>query len=486
MLVDHQRFRIMNAPLATPAGTRTFDVHGMTCAACSSRIEKVLSSTPGVISARVNLALERADVELAPGVSDETVIEAVDRAGYEAQPRAADPAERRRQQEAEEAERRGFYRRTLALFVVSALLTAPFIVQMIVMTAGGGHLLTPWTEFVLAAVVQVAAGARFYRGAVKALRGGSANMDVLVSIGTTAAFLYSAVLVVTKGHHAAGHLYFEASATVLTLVLAGKLLEARAKAGTTAAVRALMALRPDVATRLTDGGEEQVPVEALGVGDRVLVRPGERVPVDGAVISGAGSVDESLVTGESVPVEKSEGARMVAGTTNLDGALADDRDDGGGGDGDLHGEGRDVDGGIGERGEAGADGGGRDGRKVALDVHDDRAFRPWIDAADRLIDPVGAARVIGPREDRPAAHSLHGGGDLGRVAGDHDRADVGLHRPAPDVDDHGFPGDLGERLVGQAGGRQPGRDDDERLGRGLDLRAVHVPESPFRASSRRL
>lgn len=143
MLVDHQRFRIMNAPLATPAGTRTFDVHGMTCAACSSRIEKVLSSTPGVISARVNLALERADVELAPGVSDETVIEAVDRAGYEAQPRAADPAERRRQQEAEEAERRGFYRRTLALFVVSALLTAPFIVQMIVMTAGGGHLLTP-------------------------------------------------------------------------------------------------------------------------------------------------------------------------------------------------------------------------------------------------------------------------------------------------------------------------------------------------------
>lgn len=311
----------MNAPLATPAGTRTFDVHGMTCAACSSRIEKVLSSTPGVISARVNLALERADVELAPGVSDETVIEAVDRAGYEAQPRAADPAERRRQQEAEEAERRGFYRRTLALFVVSALLTAPFIVQMIVMTAGGGHLLTPWTEFVLAAVVQVAAGARFYRGAVKALRGGSANMDVLVSIGTTAAFLYSAVLVVTKGHHAAGHLYFEASATVLTLVLAGKLLEARAKAGTTAAVRALMALRPDVATRLTDGGEEQVPVEALGVGDRVLVRPGERVPVDGAVISGAGSVDESLVTGESVPVEKSEGARMVAGTTNLDGAL---------------------------------------------------------------------------------------------------------------------------------------------------------------------
>ncbi|GLS75000.1 heavy metal translocating P-type ATPase [Oharaeibacter diazotrophicus] len=310
------------SPTEAAAPIRVFDIDGMTCAACAGRIERVLAKTPGVREARVNLALERADVVLDPGVADDVVVAAVDRAGYGAEPRRADPAERRRQREREEAARRAAFRRTLSLFAVSAVLTLPFLVSMVAMAVGAGHLMGPWTEFALASVVQVVAGARFYRGAAKALRGGSANMDVLVAVGTTAAYLFSAWMVATRGHHAAGHLYFEASATVLTLVLAGKLMEERAKAGTTAAVRALMALRPESATRLgADGGLATVAVEDLAPGDRILVRPGERVAVDGVVAEGEGHVDESLVTGESVPVRKGAGDAVVGGTVNGEGAL---------------------------------------------------------------------------------------------------------------------------------------------------------------------
>lgn len=298
-----------------------YDITGMTCAACAGRIERVLSKTPGVLAARVNLALERADVELAPGVPDSVVVDAVDRAGYAAAPRARDPAERRRQREAEEVARRAVLRRTLVVFALSAVLTLPFLVSMVSMSLGGGHLMEPWTEFVLATVVQVVAGWRFYRGAWTALRGRSANMDVLVALGTSAAYLFSAWMVLTRGHHAAGHLYFEASAAILTLVQLGKLMEERAKAGTTAAVRALMALRPDSATRIVDGRQEVVAVEALVLGDHVLVRPGERIAVDGTIVDGAGHVDESVVTGESEPVAKATGDRAVAGAMNGEGAL---------------------------------------------------------------------------------------------------------------------------------------------------------------------
>jgi Cu+-exporting ATPase len=303
------------------AASRTYDIRGMTCAACASRIETVLKRTPGVRTASVNLALERADVALDPGTPDEVVIEAVDRAGYEASPRAADPAVRRRQREAEEVTRRAAFRRASAVFAVSAALTLPFAVSMIAVMLGSRHIMGPWVEFALATIVQGVAGTRFYRGAWHALRGGSANMDVLVSLGTTAAYAYSAILVLTAGHHASGHLYFEASATVLTLVLLGKLMEERAKAGTTAAVRALMALRPERASRITPSGIEDVPVEALRPTDRVLVRPGERVPVDGLVLEGASHLDESLVTGESLPVIKGAGDTVVTGTINGEGAL---------------------------------------------------------------------------------------------------------------------------------------------------------------------
>ncbi|WP_181704677.1 heavy metal translocating P-type ATPase [Chthonobacter rhizosphaerae] len=308
-------------PAPDGASTRVFDIRGMTCAACATRIETVLKKTPGVADATVNLALERADVVLTPAADDAVVVEAVDRAGYEASPRAADPAERRRQREAEEVARRAAYRRTLLVFAVSAVLTLPFLASMGAMLTGGGHLMDPWTELVLATIVQVVAGARFYRGAAKALASGGANMDVLVALGTTAAWGFSTWMVLTRGHAAAGHLYFEASAAVLTLILAGKLMEARAKAGTTAAVRALMALRPETATRLRDGREEPVPVEDLRAGDRVLIRPGERIPVDGRIVEGLGHVDESLVTGESVPVERGPGDPVVTGALNGESAL---------------------------------------------------------------------------------------------------------------------------------------------------------------------
>jgi Cu+-exporting ATPase len=308
-------------PVAATAEPLVFDVRGMTCAACSARIEKVLGRTPGVREARVNLALERADVVLEAGTDPAVVVAAVERAGYEASERARDPAEARLRREAEAAARRAAQRRTLVVFAVAALCTLPFLVQMVAMPFMDGHLMDPWTEFVLAGIVQVMAGARFYRGAFAALRGGSANMDVLVALGTTVAFAFSAFMVLRLGHHAGGHLYFEASASVLTLVLFGKLMEERAKAGTTAAVRALMALRPERATRLTAAGEEIVGVEALARGDRVLVRPGERVPADGIVEAGESHLDESLVTGESVPVARGPGAAVVTGSINGEGAL---------------------------------------------------------------------------------------------------------------------------------------------------------------------
>ncbi len=318
----------MTASLASPPSAsapptlrKTFDIRGMTCAACSARVEKVLARQPGVVEVHVNLPLERADLVVEPGTADEALVAAVERAGYEAAPRAADPTARRREREEREALARADFRRTAALFAVSALLTAPFLYAMAGMVTGDHHLLSPTTQLVLATLVQVLAGQRFYHGAFHALKGGSANMDVLVALGTTTAWAFSVVMVALHGPGSAGHLYFEGSAMVLTLVLAGKLMEARAKAGTTAAIRALMKLRPETARRLTDAGEEVVPVEALALGDRILVRPGERVPVDGTVVAGVSSLDESLVTGESLPVEKGVGAAVVAGTLNGEGAL---------------------------------------------------------------------------------------------------------------------------------------------------------------------
>ena len=304
-----------------PAEPVLVDVTGMTCAACAARIEKVLGRVKGVEKATVNLALETAEIA-APGVDTELLVAAIERAGFGAHLRDTAVAARRAALERAAAERAAEEKRTLLVFLVSAALTAPFLIAMIPM-AWGAHAgwLTPWLQVALATPVQVIAGTRFYVGAYKALRGRSANMDVLVALGTTVAWGFSLAMVLIHGEHSHGHLYFEGSATVLTLILLGKLMEARAKRSATAAVAKLMALRPDTATRVKDGVAETISVDLLRRGDLVLVRPGERVAADGVVVEGASELDESLVTGESLPVEKRVGDKVTAGTINGSGAI---------------------------------------------------------------------------------------------------------------------------------------------------------------------
>jgi len=313
------RRALADVPTAEPI---VLDVTGMTCAACSARIEKVLARTPGVERATVNLALETAEV-VAPGVAADTIVEAIERAGFGARPRDTAIAARRAALAASEVARAEEEKRSFRLFVFAAVLTLPFLVAMVPMAWGGhAHWLAPWMQLALATPVQFVAGRRFYVGAWKSLRGFAANMDVLVALGTSAAWGFSVWAMIAHGEHAGPHLYFEGSATVLTLILLGKLLEARAKRSASAAVAKLMQLRPDVAVRIAaDGSQETVSADLLRRGDRILVKPGERVAADGAIVEGASELDESLVTGESMPVAKQVGDRVVAGTINGAGAI---------------------------------------------------------------------------------------------------------------------------------------------------------------------
>ena len=293
-------------------------LEGMTCAACAARIETTLNRLPGV-AASVNFATESANVDFDRAQADvEALIAAVSRAGYGARVRRDEAAERRL-----ESQRRAAAWRALRVeLAIAAILTAPFVVQMAVMFVPGtgmhDELLPRWLQLALATPVQFVIGRRFYAGAWHALRGGGANMDVLIVLGTSIAWLWSAT-VTLLGLHA--HVYFEASAAIVTLVLLGKALEARARAGTSAAIEALLRLQPRTARVERDGVEAEVPLETVVVGDRFIVRAGEAVPVDGQVVDGVSSVDESMLTGESRPIAKSVGARVFAGTVNLDGFL---------------------------------------------------------------------------------------------------------------------------------------------------------------------
>ena len=289
---------------------------GMTCAACAARIEKVLNRTDGV-QAAVNFATETAHVEFdAARVTPQALIEAVRKAGYDAAP-AIDPFAQPEQDARAEASR---YRRELSRFVVAALLTAPLVLQMFAMATDRHDLALPiWLQFALAAPVQFWAGARFYAGSWKALSGGAANMDVLVALGTTAAFAFSVAvwLVPLAGQH----VYFEAGAVVITLVLLGKLLEGRAKAKTASAIRDLLKLQPPTVLRERDGETREVPLAAVRAGDVFLVRAGDSVAVDGRVLGGESTVNEAMLTGESAPVPKAPGAAVFAGTVNEYGPL---------------------------------------------------------------------------------------------------------------------------------------------------------------------
>ncbi|HWA12310.1 MAG TPA: heavy metal translocating P-type ATPase [Burkholderiales bacterium] len=287
---------------------------GMTCAACAVRIEKVLNRMPGV-AANVNLATERAHLRFAASApAMREVIEAIRNAGYDAQ----ELGESTRAEE--KARHREEYRREQRRFWIAAALTLPLVAQMPAMLSDGHAEWIPrWLQWLLATPVQFWVGWRFYRGAWSALRGGSANMDVLVALGTSMAYGYGAV-VTALGLHGQ-HVYFEASAAVITLVLLGKLLEARARGRTSEAIEQLLRLQPDRVRVERDGSVATVSLDQVARGDIVLVGPGERIAVDGVVAQGDSSVDESLLTGESLPVDKHAGSRVYAATQNLDGAL---------------------------------------------------------------------------------------------------------------------------------------------------------------------
>jgi P-type Cu+ transporter len=294
-------------PRETPAAD--FSIGGMTCASCVRRVEKALGKVPGVQAVSVNLATEKATVHADPSVSRDQLVAAVTKAGYEATfiepeaPPVVQPANNRE----------------IAAVAVSALLTLPLVLPMLGVPVEPGA----WVSLALASVVQFVFGARFYVGGFKAVRAGEGNMDLLIALGTSAAWGLSVYELFAHPGQLA-HLYFEASAVVITLVRLGKWLEARAKRQTTDAIRALDALRPERA-RIRDaasGAEREVALADVRVGDTAIVRPGERMPVDGVIREGRTHVDESLITGESLPVAKETGANVTAGSINGEGAIA--------------------------------------------------------------------------------------------------------------------------------------------------------------------
>ncbi|MDW8368833.1 MAG: heavy metal translocating P-type ATPase, partial [Geminicoccaceae bacterium] len=293
-------------------------VRGMTCTSCAGRIERVLRRVPGVLDATVDLATERAEIRhLAEGVPASHLVAAIRAARFDAVP------ERSRGLEAEiaAAAERSARRRHAVALVAAVLLTLPLVLPMLLAPLGVHAHLPPWLELALAAPVQFVIGARFYRAAWAALRAGSGNMDLLVALGTTTAYLYSLGLWLALGQGATGRLYVEGSAVIVTMVLLGKWLELRAKAEASRALQALSSLAPERARILRAGREVEVGIEEVAVGDLVLVRPGERVPVDARIREGESELDESLVTGESLPVRRGPGDRVIAGALNGTGLL---------------------------------------------------------------------------------------------------------------------------------------------------------------------
>ncbi|MBL4805898.1 MAG: heavy metal translocating P-type ATPase [Rhodobacteraceae bacterium] len=299
--------------LPDTVSTVKMNIAGMTCSSCSGRVETALNGAEGVISANVNLVLENATINFDPAVTDVTKIAAVvAEAGYTATLQAdIAPKDRFEKQ---------LTRQKWELIAAIAL-SLPLLGQMVSMFTGYGYHLTPYQELALATPVQFIIGWRFYVGAWSAVRNAAGNMDLLVVMGTSAAFFYSLWRVIVLGHDAHGQLYFEAAAIVITLVLLGKYMESRAKRSASAALRQLMGLRPTTATLLVDGVEIDTPIDAVRVGDIALLRPGARVPVDGEIISGDSELDESLITGESMPVARHVGDAVIAGSINGGGVL---------------------------------------------------------------------------------------------------------------------------------------------------------------------
>ncbi|MGM0900883.1 MAG: heavy metal translocating P-type ATPase [Bacillota bacterium] len=301
-----------------------FEITGMTCAACSTRVEKGLNKLPGVSTANVNLALERATVEFNPSlVSKADIIKKVESLGY-----GAHIKEEEKSQETADYRQLEIEKQT-GKFIFSAILSLPLLWAMV------GHFsftsfiyvpdmfLNPWVQFALATPVQFVIGKQFYIGAYKALKNKSANMDVLVALGTSAAYFYSLYLSIasigTNAHMV--ELYYETSAILITLIILGKLFEAKAKGRSSEAIKKLMGLQAKTAIIERNGIEQEVSLEEVVVGDVVHVKPGEKIPVDGVIVEGQSAIDESMLTGESVPVDKKSGDEVIGSTINKNGFL---------------------------------------------------------------------------------------------------------------------------------------------------------------------
>ena len=317
----------MTAPTSDAAAEISLPVVGMTCASCVNRIERHLSRAEGVAEANVNLATERATVRFDPGLIDRTgIVATIEAAGYEVGHEATAETSGDEAEAADQAERASERRELLTGAIISL---GVGIVMMAIMFAPGGP---PWPMMDInrwfiapATIVQFVYGRRFLVAALRGARHGEANMNTLVAMGTLAAYGYSMVVTLMPDLLMAagvGHeTYFDSAAVIIGLILFGRWLEARAKSEAAGAVRALLKLRPDTARVLREGGEREVPVDQVVVGDLVRVRPGDRVPVDGVLIDGASALDESMLTGESLPVEKAVGDRAIGATINSSGSF---------------------------------------------------------------------------------------------------------------------------------------------------------------------
>ncbi|MFC3607919.1 heavy metal translocating P-type ATPase [Stutzerimonas tarimensis] len=303
---------VEKAGYGVPVQVLELGISGMTCGSCVGRVERALLKLPGVRAASVNLASERARVEMLGVVEPGELIAAVEAAGYGASAEA--PAG-----EADSGEAR--LRRERLSVILALLLAVPLVLPMVAQPFGYHLMPPPLIQFLLATPVQFILGARFYRAGWKAVRAGAGNMDLLVALGTSAGYGLSLYQWWAAPEGVMPHLYFEVSAVVIALILLGKYLESRAKRQTSAAIRALEALRPERAVRLVDGREENVAIASLVLGDRVVVRPGERFPVDGEVLEGQSQADEALISGESLPVTKGPGDPVTGGSINGAGRL---------------------------------------------------------------------------------------------------------------------------------------------------------------------
>ncbi len=303
---------------SVPIKKVTLNIEGMTCSACSSRVENGLNKIDGVVNANVNIALNKAVIEFNDGIiTVEELLKSVHQIGYKAyQEKGALESNNTKDREKEARERE--IKSLKMLFIISTILSLPLFLAMFFHMAGIHIILSNgYFQMILATPVQFIIGYRFYKGGYHALKSGAANMDLLVAMGTSAAYFYSLYNVIAG----INEFYFESSAVIITLIILGKMLEAVAKGKTSEAIKKLIGLQPKTARVVRDGVQKDIAIEEVQVSDIIIVRPGEKVPVDGKVVNGSSSVDESMLTGESIPVDKRAGDEVIGATINKHGVL---------------------------------------------------------------------------------------------------------------------------------------------------------------------